>query len=99
MDSLPADLGKRIGRIEDLPDELRRQLQLSEMTDLDREIIAVLRDDLDGAGNLNEILVALYRRKNKVHERTALSNKLYRMMRAGYVTSIKGKKGAYMLPP
>lgn len=99
MDNLPANFGKRIGSIDELPDELRRHLQLADMGEFEQLLTTVLRDDLQGFANLNELLVGLYRRSGEVYARTFVSNKLYRMMKAGYVVPIKGKKGAYMLPP
>ena len=92
---LPSDLGKRVGNLDDLPESLRAQLQVGKIGNLEREIIALIRDELDGVANVDEILVGLYRRTGEVHERQPLANRLYRMGQAGHLTSVPRKKGVY----
>lgn len=95
MSNFPENFGRRIGSLDDLPEELRSQLQLGKVADLDQAIINLIRDDLDGVANLDEILVGLYRRRGEVLERHFLSNKLYRMNKSGLIRSVSGKKGVY----
>ncbi|MBK6802824.1 MAG: hypothetical protein IPG83_15460 [Novosphingobium sp.] len=95
MSNYPENFGRRIGRLEDLPEALRNQLQLAKVADLDQAIVDLIRDDLEGVANLDEILVGLYRRRGEVLERHFLSNKLYRMNKAGLIRSVSGKKGVY----
>lgn len=94
-DSLPPDLGRRVGDLDALPAELRSQLQVGKVGELEREIIALIRDELDGIANVDEILVGLYRRTNEIHERQPLANRLYRMGQAGHLISVPKKKGVY----
>jgi hypothetical protein len=94
-DSLPHDLGRRVGNIDELPESLRAQLQIGKIADSDREIIAIVRDEFAGVANVDEILVALYRRTGEINERQPLANRLYRMGKAGHLISVPRKKGVY----
>jgi Tfp pilus assembly ATPase PilU len=91
----PSNFGRRFGEIDDLPEELKTQLQAIKVGDLEQVIIDMLRDDFDGMATLDEILVGLYRRKKEVFKRQAISNRLYRMNKAGLVISVPQKKGVY----
>jgi hypothetical protein len=92
---IPQNFGRRFGEIDDLPDALKAQLQAIKVGDVEQVIIDMLRDDFEGIANLDEILVGLYRRKREVFERQFISNKLYRMNKAGLVASVPKKKGVY----
>ena len=94
-DSLPPDLGKRVGNLDDLPEELRRELQIGKVGEFERHIIAIIQDTYDGVANVDEILVGLYRRLGQVHPRQFIANKLYRMGQAGQIASVPRKKGVY----
>lgn len=94
-DSLPPDLGRRVGDLNDLPAELRAQLQVGKIGELEREIIELIRDDFSGIANVDEILVGLYRRSKQIHARAQLANRLYRMGQAGHLISVPKKKGVY----
>jgi hypothetical protein len=94
-EELPPDLGRRIGDLADLPDELKRELQIAKVGELEQDIIAVLNDDYGGIANLDEILVGLYRRQEKIHQRQYIANKLYRMVTAEQIESVPKKKGVY----
>jgi len=99
MANLAADLekiGKRIGNTLDLPEELRSQLQISKMDELETKILDVLKS-LEGIGNIDEIMVGLYRSHGIIQNRGFISNKLYRMSKNQSIESIKGKKGAYRI--
>jgi hypothetical protein len=96
-DSLPPDLGRRVGDLDSLPLELRSQLQVGKLSEIEREIISLIRDDLDGVANVDEILVGLYRRTNHVHERQSLANRLYRMGLSGHLISVPKRKGVYRI--
>lgn len=98
MSETPLDrVGKRLGNIADLPEELKSQLQATKTDELERQIIDVLSSSLEGVGNLDEILVNLYRKFKVIQERGYLSNKLYRMAKGGHIKSVKGKKGVYQM--
>ena len=92
---IPQNFGRRFGEIDDLPDSLKAQLQAIKIGDVEQVIIDMLRDDFEGIANLDEILVGLYRRKREVFERQFISNKLYRMNKAGLIASVPKKKGVY----
>jgi hypothetical protein len=94
-DFLPRDLGRRLGDLADLPEELLKQLQAAKTSELEQDIISVVRDDYDGVANVDEILVGLYRRTDKIHQRQYLANKLYRMALAEQIVSVPKKKGVY----
>jgi hypothetical protein len=94
-DSLPPDLGRRVGNLDELPESLRAQLQVGKIGEVEREIITIIRDTFAGIANVDEILVGLYRQTGEVHERQPLANRLYRMGQAGHLISVPRKKGVY----
>lgn len=96
-ETLPESLGRRIGNLDELPDELLAQLQIGRVDELHEKIIHSLRR-LDGVANLDEMLVALYHATGTVYKRPYLSNKMYRMSQAGAIESVPKKKGVYRLP-
>ncbi|WAC47364.1 hypothetical protein OVA03_11685 [Asticcacaulis sp. SL142] len=87
-------VGKRIGDMSDLPESLKKQLQINKMDELEEKIINVI-DSFDKIANIDEILVGLYRKYELLLERTYLSNKLYRMTKANLIESVREKKGVY----
>jgi uncharacterized LabA/DUF88 family protein len=89
-------VGKRIGNISDLPELLRNQLQAAKTDELERQVLEVL-EGFEGVANIDEILVGLYRRFSLIQERAFISNKLYRMQKAGHLISVKGKRGVYQV--
>src|SRR5262249_51890154 len=94
-EDLPKDLGRRLGALDELPEALRSQLQAAKMGQLEQDVITVLRDQFDGAANVDEILVGLYRQTGDILQRPYLSNKLYRMAQAGQIISVPRRKGVY----
>lgn len=94
-EKLPQDLGRRVGNLDELPEELRAQLQVGKIGELERQIIDLIREQFDGVANVDEILVGLYRRSGEVYERQPLANRLYRMGQAGHIISVPRKKGVY----
>lgn len=96
-DNLPTDLGRRIGELSDLPDELKAQLQIAKVGELEQDIIAVLEEMYDGVANVDEILVGLYRRQDKVHQRQYIANKLYRMAVSEQIESVPKRRGVYRI--
>jgi hypothetical protein len=92
---IPENLGKRIGSLADLPDELLAQLQFAKRSELETEIVEIINVTFDGVANVDEILVGLYRATHKIYQRPFISNKLYRMGQAGLLESIPKKKGVY----
>lgn len=84
----------RIGNLDELPPELRAQLNISESDQLESDIISVI-DGFGGAANIDEILVGLWRKTKAVTERAFLSRKLYRMVQHEKLWSVPGRKGVY----
>jgi hypothetical protein len=95
IESLPHDLGRRVGDLDDLPEALRAQLQIGKIGAFESIVIQLLRDEYDGVANVDEILVGLYRKTGEVHVRQQLANKLYRMGQAEQIVSVPRKKGVY----
>lgn len=94
---IPDNLGKRVGEIHSLPEELRAQLIVGKRDELEEVLLDALRE-LEGIANLDELLVAVYRATGKVYKRTFVSNKMYRMASNGLVESVPKRKGVYRLP-
>lgn len=94
-DSLPADLGKRVGNLDELPRALRDQLQIGKIGAFEQTIIDLICQTYNGVANVDEILVGLYRATGEVHQRAYIANKLYRMGQAGQIISVPKKKGVY----
>lgn len=88
-------LGRRIGDLSDLPEELRAQLQITKTDELEDQVMQVMNEMYAGMANIDEIMVGIYRKFQAIQKRPYLSNKLYRMAQAGLIYSVKGKKGAY----
>lgn len=95
-DEILKKIGRRIGPLSELPQELRDQLNAGKTDELEQDILEVLRE-FEGFANIDELLVGLYKRNGKVQERQFLANKLYRMTKAGHIKSVEGKRGVYQL--
>ena len=91
----PADLGRRVGNLDDLPPKLREHLQVGKLKDIERIIVDLIRETYDGVANVDEILVGLYRKTGEVYQRQPLANRLYRMAQAGHLSSVPKKRGVY----
>ena len=97
-DTLMTMVGRRLGDLSDLPDALRRQLSTGKLDDLEEKIVHTLRERYDGIASLDEILVGLYRDFGYIAEdRRVLSNKIYRMAKAGHIERVAKRKGVVKL--
>jgi len=97
-DTIPKDLGRRLGDLSDLPEALRKQIVAVKLDDLEEMIIKTLKDRFGGIANLDELMVGLYRDHQHItEERRKLANKLYRMQQAGLIEGIPKRKGVYKL--
>lgn len=94
---IPTDLGKRVGNLDELPEELRAELVVGKTDELEEALITGLKN-LDDMANLDELLVMAYKLTGKVYKRQFISNKMYRMAQAGLVESVPKKKGVYSIP-
>lgn len=89
------NVGKRIGDLQDLPDELKSQLQLSKLDELEEQILSVIKNRYDGIANIDEILVGLFRDHKVVQKRAFVAGRLYRMGKDKIVYPVPKKKGVY----
>lgn len=99
-DSLPKNIGTRLGDLTELPDELLAQIPSARIDQLEREIVELIGDRFDGVASVDEILVGLYRVSGKIHERGKVAGKLYRMVNGQpkLLESVAKKRGVYRLP-
>lgn len=97
-DDIPKNLGRRLGDLNDLPEALRKQIAAAKLDDLEEKIIKTIRDRFEGAANVDEIIVGLYRDHQYITEdRRQLANKLYRMQKAGLIDNVPKRKGVYKI--
>jgi hypothetical protein len=95
--SLPREIGTRFGSLDDLPEELLRQIPAARIDETEQEIIDVMRGSFDGVASVDEILVGLYRATQVIHERRKLASKLYRMVNSKppLLEAVPKKRGVY----
>ena len=98
--NLPEGVGSRFGNLADLPEGLLKQIPAVRVDDLEREVVDLLRDQLEGAGSVDEILVGLYRKSGVIHERRRIAGKLYRMVNSSpqLLIAVEKRRGVYRLP-
>lgn len=91
-------VGTRLGNIDDLPEELKKQIPEFALGGLDEQVYIVLKDDLEGIASLSEIMIAVYRRF-KVADKTRqeVTEAIYRLIRKKVVESVKGRKAVYKI--
>lgn len=90
----PPDLGNRIGSIEDLPPELRKEIKVGD--EMEDKIISVIKH-FEGIASIDELLVGIYRQHKKLLDRRKLSAKMHRMHKKGLIETVEGKRGFYQL--
>lgn len=90
----PIQLSLGLDELDGLPDDLVRELSIS---DGDRTDYAMLRiiEDAGGVATLDRILIGLYRQTGEVHKRSSLTSRIYRMSNKGLIFSVPGRKGVY----
>lgn len=98
--NLPEGVGSRFGNLADLPEGLLKQIPAARVDDLEREVIDLLREELEGAGSVDEILVGLYRKSGVIHDRRRIAGKLYRMVNSSpqLLFAVEKRRGVYQLP-
>lgn len=89
-------LGKRLGDTDNLPPELKNQIQILRTDSIEDSAIEII-NQLGGMANIDEILVGIYRKTGKIHKRPFMTNRLYRLMQDGIIFSVLKKKGTYCL--
>lgn len=90
----PVQLSLSLEEVKDLPEELIKELSISDSDRTDFAITSII-DDAGGVITLDRLLIALYKRTGEVFKRQALTNRLYRMGQKGLVFGVSGKKGLY----
>lgn len=80
--------------IEGAPDELLRELNLSEADKQDL-LIEYLIAQAGGFLSLDRIMVELYKRSREVPKRNTVTTRLFRMAGRGVIYNVPGKKGVY----
>lgn len=90
----PIQLSLTIEDIEGLPDELVRELSLS---DGDKTEFAVVNaiEEAGGIISLDKLLIALYKKTGEIHRRNLLISRLARMAGKGTIYYVPGRKGVY----
>ncbi len=81
----------------DLPSELLEQLS-SRSKKGQADVLVQIIADRGGAASLDDILIDLYRKTGEIGQRTLIGNKLYRLAKAGQVSTTEGRKGIFTVP-
>lgn len=87
-------LSLSIEDVEGLPEELIRELSLSDADKLEFEIVNVI-EEAGGLVSLDRLLINLYKRTGDIHKRQFLTQKLARMAQKNTIYYVPGKKGVY----
>lgn len=90
----PIQLSLNIGDLEGLPEELVKELSLSDADKLEFEIVNSV-EEAGGIISLDRLLIALYRKTGEVNKRTYLTSRLARMASKNAIYYVPGKKGVY----
>lgn len=94
----PVQLSLRLEDIEGLPEELIRELSITEGDKMDFTIQSLMHD-AGGIMSLDQLLIGLYRRTNEIHKRSNLNARLYRMTKKNALFDVPGRKGVYSIRP
>lgn len=90
------DVGRRLGDIADLPEALRKLLNVGKLGDLEEKVLKTMNERYGGIASVDEVLVGLYRDFEYIPEdRRYVANKLYRMVKAGHLESVPKRKGVF----
>ena len=82
--------------LENLPQELKAQLKTGRIEEMTRLIIEAV-EGLDGYASVDEVVVQLWKLTKKIHKRSYIANKLYRMVKEGHLQDVPKTKGVYKL--
>ncbi|MGE0667680.1 MAG: hypothetical protein AB7O49_14075 [Sphingomonadales bacterium] len=92
LSPLPGDLGD----LSDIPSELRRELSVVDVDDLERKLVQVVQA-YGGTASLDQILVGLFRKFKEVQKRRFVQNKLYRMSGKKLIYTVPKRRGLYTI--
>jgi hypothetical protein len=87
-------LPQNLGDLSDIPPELLSELSGIKTDDLEDKVVTVI-NSYGGTADLDQVLVALYRKFKLIHTRRFIQNKLWRMSQKGYIYPVPKKKGVY----
>jgi hypothetical protein len=81
--------------LSDLPPAVLAQLGKVKKDDLEKRIVRLFDE---GPLNIDQVLIALYRKHKLALTRKFLTAKLYRMATQGKLAPVLGRKGVYLNP-
>ena len=89
-----AQLSLKLEDIEDLPEDLIKQLSISDSDRVEFAITSLI-EEAGGILSLDKILIGLYKRTGEIHKRSITNNRILRMIQRKELFSVPSKKGAY----
>jgi hypothetical protein len=90
----PIQLSLSIEDVEGLPDELVKELSLSDADKLEFEIVNAI-EEAGGVISLDRLLISVFKRTGEIHKRAYLTNRLARMAQKNVIYYVPGRKGVY----
>lgn len=93
-----ADLRLTPDELKGLPDELIKELSISE-SDKREFLIAQIIDEQGGIASIDKILIGIYQATKEIEKRNKVVARLYRMAQKGLVFQVPEKKGIYSTTP
>jgi hypothetical protein len=90
----PSQFFLSLDEIEGLPEDLIKELSISEGDKTDYAVLRVI-EQCGGIASLDRILVNLFREHKEVFKRNTLTSRLYRMTQKGLLFNVPYKKGVY----
>lgn len=79
--------------LDDLNDEVKKQLHIASTGD--KEILELFK--IKNILNIDEIIVGMARKYKTTKKRSYIINRLYNLVKKGFLTKVTGKKGLYQL--
>jgi hypothetical protein len=80
--------------IEGLPEDLLKELSVSEGDKTEFAIISIIEDN-GGIATLDRLLIGMYKKTGEIYKRQTLTSRLYRMAQKELVYSVPTRKGVY----
>lgn len=87
-------IGNDLDDLSDLPSELKNQLKSATISGHAADIVAVLQE-FGEPMEVDQIMIAVYRKSGEVLQRRKLVNQLYRMSKSRLIRSVPKRKGVY----
>jgi hypothetical protein len=84
--------------VEGLPEEVMKELSISESDKTEFNIIAGI-EAMGGIASLDRIIVYLWKTHGDLQKRLPLNQRLYRMTQREVIYGVPGKKGVYSSAP